>query len=148
MIPLLDGLKLLHIGFDFPFKIAYLIIQEIKGLLVLLRIRDVVVFLFLVGFLAHQLLDKLCQLVLKVVGLLVGKTVLAKIHEQLHKKRVVIADFKTYILCNCVGNFLCINTYHVLGRQTQIVGESTRQFLHKGINRTDTETAVIVDDTG
>ena len=126
------------------FKALHLTMQEVKGLLVLGIILDVVVLILLVGLLGHQLSDKVGKLALKGCRALAIELVVAEINEQIGKVISFFRDSQTQILGYCLCYLIRVDADRVLARQSQIVGETPRQLLHEGIDGAHAKTAIVV----
>ena len=79
---------------------------------------------------------------------MVVELVVAKVDEQACKVVVLIGNFQTQVGSNRLRHLVSVDANSILAGQTQVVGKTTRQLLHKGIYGAHAETAIIVHDTG
>ena len=122
-------------------------------MLILDFILDIVVLIFLVGLFLGQFRDKLGQLLLNGSRALVVELVIAEVNQDSSQKVFFstvcfVTDFQPDILRNGFSDLIGIDADGILAGQPKVVGEGTRQFLHKSVDGTHTETAVVVHDAG
>ena len=130
------------------FKTTDFNVQKFKRLLVLDGVFDIVVLVFLVGLLGHQLGDEFGELAFDGRRALVVELVVAEVDEQACEEIVFVADSQAQILGYRVGHLFRVDADGVLVGQAQVVCKASRQLLHKGIDGAHAEAAVIVHDAG
>ena len=74
--------------------------------------------------------------------------VFAKFFQKLDKILVVFVDSQPDVLDDRFGHLIVVDADGILVRQTQVMGETTRQLLHKGVDGADAEIAIVVHDAG
>ena len=128
-------------------EVTYLIIKKFKRFLVLDRILYAVVLVFLIGFLRHQFLDEIGELGFDGGGALVVELVVAEVDQKSGQVIVFVADSQSQVLGDGLGHIVGVDADGILGRQPQVMGETSREFLHECVDGAHAKTAVIVDDT-
>ena len=129
-------------------EIIYFIFKIITCFLVFLGICYLVIVFRLVGLFFQQFLGKNREFVFDGVLLFLVIFVFAEFFQKSDKILVVVVDSQSEILDDGFGHLIVIDADGILVRQAQVVGKTTRQLLHKGVDGADAEIAIVVHDAG
>ena len=100
----------------------------------------------MISLFGHQLGDKVSELVFESRRALAVELVIAEVDEQIGKVIALFRDSQAQTLRDGFRHLVRVNADRVLAGQPQIMGEAPRQFLHKGIDGTHAETAIVMHD--
>ena len=74
--------------------------------------------------------------------------VFAEFFQKPDKILVVFVDSQSEILDDGFGHLIVVDADGILVRQAQVVGETTRQFLHEGVDGANAKVAIVVHNAG